>query len=61
MVATVALFEQVEAYVAVSLSTCGYGVGKQGVPGFELVYRSPESLRGVGGEPSDYFRLYRLR
>ena len=32
----------------------------RGVPGFELVYRSPESIRRADGRPSDFFRLYRL-
>ena len=31
-----------------------------GVPGFELVYRSPASIRQINGEPYDFFRLYRL-
>jgi hypothetical protein len=31
-----------------------------GVPGFELVYRSPPSIRQMNGEPYDFFRLYRV-
>ena len=30
------------------------------VPGFELVFRSPPSIRQINGEPYDFFRLYRL-
>ena len=30
------------------------------VPGFELVYRSPATIRQVDGRPYDFFRLYRL-
>ena len=32
----------------------------ESVPGFELVYRSPEDIRRPGGEPYDFFRLYRV-
>jgi hypothetical protein len=31
-----------------------------GVPGFELVYRSPPGIRQSNGAPADFFRLYRL-
>lgn len=30
------------------------------VPGFRLLYRSPDSLRGEGGAPSDFFRVFRV-
>ncbi len=30
------------------------------VPGFELLYRSPPSIRQVNGAPYDFFRLYRV-
>jgi hypothetical protein len=32
----------------------------EGVPGFELLYRSPPELVQSNGAPSDFFRLYRL-
>jgi hypothetical protein len=32
----------------------------RGVPGFELLYRSPASIRQINGAPYDFFRLYRL-
>jgi hypothetical protein len=32
-----------------------------GVPGFELVWRSPPGIRMQNGAPTDFFRLYRLR
>jgi hypothetical protein len=31
-----------------------------GVPGYELVYRSPGTIRQVNGQPYDFFRLYRV-
>jgi hypothetical protein len=31
-----------------------------GVPGFELLYRSPPTILQSNGEPYDLFRLYRL-
>jgi len=31
-----------------------------GVPGYELVYRSPPTIRTVSGNPYDFFRLYRI-
>jgi hypothetical protein len=31
-----------------------------GVPGFELVWRSPDDIRQSNGAPADFFRLYRL-
>ncbi|MAB79111.1 MAG: hypothetical protein CMJ89_07130 [Planctomycetes bacterium] len=33
----------------------------QGIEGFELVYRSPATILQRGGQPYDFFRLYRLR
>jgi hypothetical protein len=32
-----------------------------GVPGFELVWRSPQDIRQSNGAPTDFFRLYRLK
>ena len=32
----------------------------RGVPGYELVWRSPATLRQSNGRPTDAFRLYRL-
>jgi len=32
----------------------------RGVPGFELLYRSPDSIRQINGAPYDFFRLYRV-
>jgi hypothetical protein len=31
-----------------------------GVPGFRLLYRSPDSIRFADGDPTDFYRLYRL-
>jgi len=31
-----------------------------GIPGFRLLYRSPDRIRFQGGEPSDFYRLYEL-
>ena len=33
----------------------------ESVPGFELLYRSPATIRQRNGDPYDLFRLYRLR
>ena len=32
----------------------------RGVPGFELIYRSPQTILQTNGEPYDLYRLYRL-
>jgi hypothetical protein len=31
-----------------------------GIPGYRLIYRSPDRFRSRGGEPTDYYRLYEL-
>jgi hypothetical protein len=31
-----------------------------GVPGYRLIYRSPEAVHNGGGLPTDYYRLYRI-
>ncbi len=33
----------------------------RGIPGFELVYRSPRTLRRPDGQPSDHYLLYAIR